>query len=270
MPFNTSTPMSTPVGVNLPRPLRSRRVNVDPDADLPEISKGEFNASISEAIRNAMTSVGGLENGLMQQLLTAIDAAVKPVVSTLVDKCYESFSSYARQQSHELDNLDQNSRSLNLCFHGLEESEGEQLETTISKFVEDSLKVKLPVDSIVKARRIGKPAKRGSFVGDGKAPGSNKKLRPRPVVVTFSHNLKRSDVFYAKKHLAGTGKLITEDLTPHRRELYQLVAKEIGIRKTWTTDGRVRYLDLEGRVHTATSIEEFRIQRDPVAMQKTK
>ena len=61
----------------------------------------------------------------------------------------------------------------------------------------------------------------------------------RPIIIKFVSYRDRDNVYKNKKHLKGSGTVITESLTKKRYALYLAARKKFGDRNCWTTDGRI-------------------------------
>ncbi|KAJ8981913.1 hypothetical protein NQ317_008818 [Molorchus minor] len=73
----------------------------------------------------------------------------------------------------------------------------------------------------------------------GKSNNSNK---PRAVLVNFVTNIKRNEVYYARKLLKGSGILMFEDLTKQRFNLLVSAKSKYGKRDAWSANGRIYVL----------------------------
>lgn len=74
---------------------------------------------------------------------------------------------------------------------------------------------------------------------------SDNRKNPRPLSVEFTNRWKRNLVFASKKHLKGTGVVISEQLVRSRLDLYNKVRTKVGMRSCWTFMGNV-YASVNG------------------------
>lgn len=63
--------------------------------------------------------------------------------------------------------------------------------------------------------------------------------KPPAILVNFVSNIKRTQVFNAKKLLKKTSHSIYEDLTQRRYELLMAAKKKYGVGKVWSVNGKI-------------------------------
>lgn len=140
-----------------------------------------------------------------------------------LEKAVEKNEKIVCEINKRMDEIEQNQRNKTLRFVGINESEGEQLVSTITNIVNITLKVKCTVTDISNIYRVGKP--------------SNEKSRA--ILVEFVSYLKRNEIINARKLLKNTGIIMYEDLTGKRYKLLQLAKKKYGVHNAWTRGGRL-------------------------------
>lgn len=129
--------------------------------------------------------------------------------------------------SKKCDDMEQYVKRNCLRFIGLPEVENEKLLEDIVNFLNHKLKVTCLNNDIDSVYRVGK---------------SNNSGKPRAVIVNFVTNIKRNEVYYARKLLKDTGFLVFEDLTKCRFNLLTTAKAKYGKRDAWSTNGRIYVL----------------------------
>lgn len=150
-----------------------------------------------------------------------------------------------RTQEKE-DELEQYQRRNNVRIFGVPEVQGEVTDELVLNIFRETIGVDLPLNSIERSHRVGAPRVPREV---DKAP------RPRPIIVRFQSHRDRREIFAKKKALKGSGMVLREDLTPRRAEVLRRAVERHGVRKVWTVDGRVVWLDANGKRTSATSLE---------------
>lgn len=112
-----------------------------------------------------------------------------------------------------------------LRFQGLHEIDGEGTCDVIVAFINTKLKVPCSIRDIDYVFRLGNY--------------DNSAVKPRSILVNFVQNIKRNEVFSAKKLLKNSDFAIFEDLTPRRYELLVAAKKKFGKNKVWSAGGKV-------------------------------
>lgn len=110
-----------------------------------------------------------------------------------------------------------------LRIHGVIEEMNEDVVEVVTNFINRKLRVPLTPTDIDSAFRIGK---------DGQE-------QPRIILISFVRNIKRNEVFKAKKILKDTDYSIFEDLTKQRYDILLTGKKKFGRNKVWSSGGRI-------------------------------
>lgn len=144
-----------------------------------------------------------------------------------------------REMHATLNDQEQYSRRNNIRIDGIVAVEGEHAETTATKAVEmintKIKEVNIKTSDIDIAHRIGKIKK-------GK----------QQIIVKFLSRRHAINILQHKKSLKGTGIFINEDLTAANLQALACLRKKLPdeIDSAWSRDGRVRYKNRMGNVHT--------------------
>jgi len=143
-----------------------------------------------------------------------------------------------RQLSRAIDDQEQYSRRNCLLVHGVPETgnKDEDFDKILADVFrnEDTMNLGIKIEEEVsRAHRLGK------LSTYAQRTTRNNKLRTRPIIVRFLSYRWRSQVFFAKKHLKGTGIVITENLTSCRHKLSKATQEKFGFKSVWTIDGRI-------------------------------
>lgn len=182
-----------------------------------------------EQLETLMTRVC---SNFVKQLESKIDNKFDHLEKKLTDttaavKCFEqkinSHENAIASLTTKNDYSEQIRKRNNLCFHGLLEGENEDILVEVVNFINVKLKVPCEAFDIDCAFRIGR---------------ENSK-KPRGVLVSFVRNIKRNEVFNAKRYLKGTKFSIYEDLTSKNYELLGAAKRELGRDKAWSVGGKV-------------------------------
>lgn len=122
-----------------------------------------------------------------------------------------------------LDRLETQSRRKVLLFHGLEESNNEDVLQKILYVLSNQLKMSdIKSTAIESCHRLGV-----------------KKDSARPVLLRFTSCQVRASVWSAKTKLKGTKITMTEFLTKSRQDVFTAARKHFGIKKCWSADGMI-------------------------------
>lgn len=170
--------------------------------------------------------------------VTQLEAKIDSKFDKLVDKLSEVTNSIKvldeRVTSHSLqavklnernDYIEQLLKKNSLRFLGIAELDNEDVVDTVISFIINILKVNCNISDIDSAFRLPKPH------------GSSN--NPRSIMVTFVQNIKRNEVFSAKKVLKNTPYSIYEDLTASRYEILVAAKAKFGKNKAWSAGGNV-------------------------------
>lgn len=112
-----------------------------------------------------------------------------------------------------------------LVIRELPERDGANLIQDVCDLIAGKVKVNITKTDINSCYRLGK--------------NDNKGKRCRPVVVQFTCQWKRDEVFFAKKNLKGCEFVICELLTKSRYGLLLKAKRQFGARDVWTARGNV-------------------------------
>ena len=134
----------------------------------------------------------------------------------------------------DLDDQEQRNRNQCLMIHGIAESEREKTDELVMKVFNEDLRLAVPLEHIQRSHRVG-PKERGN---DRRTTRSTPP-RPRPIIIRFRDFRTRSNVFFNKRHLKGTGISVTENLTKFRMDLLRLANAKYGNGNVWTIEGRI-------------------------------
>jgi len=192
----------------------------------------KMKAVVEEAVKSALKAVNE-EMSQLRQEVADMKQQLAEVGERLVDRT---------------DELEQYQRRNNIRLFGIKEVKDENTDEVVLKLCREQLGVELPEGAICRSHRTGKMPS---------IPGEDGKKRHRPIIVRFTSYQHRRLVFNAKKRLKGSGIVIREDLTSRRLEVYRRAAAQFGGKKTWTQDGRVLYLDQQGRTGVATRLVDL-------------
>ena len=129
---------------------------------------------------------------------------------------------------HEQDRAEQYSRRESLLFHGIQETPKENNDALVLATMKEKLGLELNGNAISVSHRLGaKPQ-----------PGSRK---VRPIIVKFVRRNDKYNVYMSKRKLSGSRIMITESLTTTRMDQYKAAKEQFGVKKVWTSDGRILY-----------------------------
>lgn len=132
---------------------------------------------------------------------------------------------------NELDKLKKQNNFKKLVFHGIPEKNQQNLFDDICDVATTYLNLDLTKNDISSCARIGK----NRSTTNNQLQNQNK---VRPVVVEFTTQWKRDDVFYAKKKFKNSGILVSEMLVKHQFDLF-LKTREIYKNNAWTNRGDI-------------------------------
>lgn len=122
-----------------------------------------------------------------------------------------------------LDRQESMSRRKVLLFHGIPESSDSSVEDTVATLLHSQFKMTTASPELFSAcHRLG-----------------TNTSKPRPIMVRFASYRVRSEVWNAKTTLKNTGITVSEFLTKTRHEVFTAARKHFGIRRCWTSEGRV-------------------------------
>ncbi|XP_023312425.1 uncharacterized protein LOC111692594 [Anoplophora glabripennis] len=114
-----------------------------------------------------------------------------------------------------------------LRFHGDPETESESDLNSLLSIIGNTMKVRCVQSDVDFLYRLGK---------------STESNRPRSIIVNFVTNIKRNEVYAAKRLLKNSDISIFEDLPKNQYELLLQAKKKYGKRDAWTSGGKVYVL----------------------------
>lgn len=191
----------------------------------------ELKSVVEEAVRAAISTVNREVEGLRSEV-----AKLTQTVLLLDQKL-----------ATRTDELEQYQRRNNIRVFGIDEKKGEDTDKLIVELCRTKLGVDLPTSAISRSHRVGSQPQ----------PGPDGRRRHRPIIVRFVSYRDRRAVYGAKKLLKGTGVTVREDLTTQRMEVLRRAIAQHGVRNTWTQDGRVLWIDKDGKKGVATVISDL-------------
>lgn len=191
--------------------------------------------------------------GIVVRCMAPLKAQVEKLTKELAD-LQEKVNATNEDNKWRNDELEQYQRRNNLRVFGVPETNGENTDELLVKLFKDSLDVDVEMSRLDRSHRVGQK----------QAPSGNNTVRHRAIIVRFMSYQDRRRVFTAKRKLKGTGVSIREDLTKTRLELLGHATERFGKERTWTLDGRVMWLDNEGRKGMATNLSHIPHRGTPV------
>lgn len=218
------------------------------------------NDAITAAVNKCLA-----KDDVIGHLVTRMSAALKIVVEEAVKTALSSFTAEMDRLRGEVtslaekvkelddrlgdrtDELEQYQRRNNLRVFGVEEVSGENTDLIVRELCREQLGVDLPPSAICRSHRVGRQPQ----------PGPDGKQRARPIIVRFTSYQVRREVYGAKKRLKGSGVTVREDLTARRMEVLRRATATHGVRSTWSQDGRVLWIDKNGKKGVATRLADL-------------
>lgn len=170
-----------------------------------------------------------------QEKLDAQDKKIKTLENQVSDLKAE-----IEEIKLEKDMNEQYSRRNNLRIFGVQERPEEKTNEILFKIIKDKLNIELNKNDIEVCHRIG----------------VKKVNSDRPIMIKFTSNIIRNEVFYKKKNLKGSKITIREDLTKMRKEIVSSAVEEFGAKNVWTQGGRV-YVHRNNQNHVIKNIEKL-------------
>ena len=136
----------------------------------------------------------------------------------------------------QVDNNEQHDRNINLVLHGVPELQGENTTETFVKIISENLNLPLNKNEIARSHRLARHP--SSY--------SDEQIKPRPIIVRFRDEIKKMEIYKAKKNLKGKPYTLTENLTKHRYQLYRKAVTVFGIKSVWSNEGRI-FTNINGK-----------------------
>ena len=174
---------------------------------------------------------------LQPMIVQCVTSAVSQAVTIIADKFVGDISNSTtlslkrqlKQQSYQLDRMEQYTRRDNIIIKGVSYSDNENTNDIVMKLANDA-GVELSKDDISTSHRLG-------------ATRDNSK--PSPIIVRFSKRDKKIELMKKKKNIRH-GVYVEEDLTKLRGNMAYEVRKNSNTSKTWTINGKIYALVNEG------------------------
>ncbi|KAK3868792.1 hypothetical protein Pcinc_025830 [Petrolisthes cinctipes] len=198
---------------------------------------------------------GGVE-GLVGDVIWSLQPVIVSAVTAAVTRAMESFvktmkeeirmqsqqvndtilcdlQKQIKQQSYQLEQMEQYSRRENVRIKGIRCTEGEDVTATVIKVAED-IGVTLIQGDISVCHRIGT---------------SSDANRPKPIIVRLARREKKIELMKNKKKLK-RGIYIDKDLTKVRSKMLYEIRRDPQTTQTWKIDGRIFAMVNEGGEET--------------------
>ncbi|CAH1163709.1 unnamed protein product [Phaedon cochleariae] len=155
-----------------------------------------------------------------------MECKINNVVEKLcyIEKMSEANKEEIKSLNSRIEALEQKVKSKTLRMVGIEEEANENLLSKVCNLFNNVLKVTCTQQDISNLYRTKK---------------IENQTKPRAVLVTFTSNIKRNEVYAAKKHLKGTNMFINEDLTTKQYKLLGMAKKKYGNKNVWSLNGRI-------------------------------
>ena len=149
------------------------------------------------------------------------------------------------------DDYEQRNRNDCLVLHGLPESNAENTDEIVVEQIKEKMGIDISIDDIKRSHRLG--TRRSTNVRSTRAV---KPPPPRPIIFRLMNFRKRSEIYFSKKKLKGTGVTVTENLTRTRYDLYKQALEKFGKTNVWTIEGRI-VIKVDNTKHYVTTHDEF-------------
>lgn len=144
--------------------------------------------------------------------------------------------------SKQFDVLEMRSRKKILLLHGIPEQKDENASVVVLNVLSDHFQMPdLALDDLSRCQRLG----------------SATSGKPRPLLLKFRKMSLKSQIWFAKTNLKGSGITLSEFLTKSRHEAFMTARKRLGINKCWTRDGFVIVMGPDGKRHSISSSMEL-------------
>lgn len=122
----------------------------------------------------------------------------------------------------KIEQIQQNEKSRNLCMYGLKIPEGNKIEDTVLKVINEVIKVEIKAADIVSCYKIGRES--------GKV---------RPIIIKLVDVNIRNSILKKCKNLKGSNIGITEDLVKSRLLLYKKAQEVFDRKSVYIRNGRI-------------------------------
>ena len=159
-----------------------------------------------------------------------MESVVKGAITQVKEEMETKITVLSRQLDklkEEMNDIDQYQRRMNILIHNIPESDHENCDSVVLKFLQDDMKLDVQQDMIQRCHRLGSPREKGKG--------------HRPLIVRFVSYRVRQQVFAKKKMLKQVkpGVFVTENLTKRNLDLYHKVRLSKLFERTWTNDGKI-------------------------------
>lgn len=196
-----------------------------------------FVSKLTSKINDVEAKMGQMNKHLNEKLskLDKLDDINAELIR--LNDSFSSLSNTVSSNTNEIKELDmklnlfeRSIKSNSLRIYGLNETTGENISELVSAFISENLLIPCSATDINCAFRMGKKISNSA--------------RPRPILVSFVNNWKRSDVYGARRRLKmlNLNVSIFEDLTKERYNALKSVKEKYGRDKVWTSGGRIYFL----------------------------
>lgn len=151
----------------------------------------------------------------------------------------ENLKRMVENNSKQIDNLENYSRRNCLLFHGIVETENENVDEVKDKILDEIEKLKIPnweaKDHLIDwCHRLGRQ--------------KSDEHRNRPIIVRFVMYNSKREIWKFKKNLKGTKVMITESLSRIRLMVFKEARLTFGVPNTWTFDCNIFVRMKNGKV----------------------
>lgn len=190
---------------------------------------------------------------LADHMKVVIEDAVRAAivgVNSEVAALRSELSGLRESVNERTDELEQYQRRNNLRIFGIKETVKEDTDALVVGLCREKLGVQLSEDVICRSHRVGRKM----------GPTEDGREVHRPIIVRFISYRDRRLIYGNKKKLKGTGVTIREDLTTQRVKVWREAVQRHGLKNTWTQDGKVLWVDKDGRRGAASSLRDLGIK----------
>lgn len=164
-------------------------------------------------------------NKRLDKFEATLDSKLKEVNDSIqnLTKSVSVNTNAIKSVENKCDLLEQHLKRNNLRFIGIPEKDDEVLVVIITNIINDTLKIPCSPSDIDCIYRVGKSSP----------------IISRTIFVQFLSNIKRNQIYSARKLLKGTNVSLYEDLTATRYHLLSLAKKKHGKNSAWSSGGKI-------------------------------
>lgn len=204
-----------------------------------KLNESELEQLITKVCSNFATQLEAKINNKFDELNKKVDDMTKTLknLNDDISQCNKAIKSVQLK----CDYLEQTAKKNNLQFYGFEEKINENVMDIVVDYINDQLKVQCAKNDIDCIYRLGK-----QIIAN----------KPRAIIVTFVSNVKRNEIFAAKRLTKNTNIAIYEELTKKRYELLLLAKEKYGKHETWSMGGQI-YVLRNGKKCLINSVEDL-------------